>query len=183
MKRFNVFVPVKPYVKRFLEINYGDPVNFINHPREHDFLKRMLHKPDFLKDYMYHEEFQRLTTTVTVLISQNDFYRYGWQLSKSDTVRFGKHFEYQTKQLMRSIVGNYISFGIPLMMAIEMFQIRYHMEEEYWPFDAIKKDFYRFQQRHNISFKDFAFNHLENLILKTLADADIISNKGAFIPD
>ena len=32
--KFNITVPVKPYVKRFLENNYGNPVDFRNHPRE-----------------------------------------------------------------------------------------------------------------------------------------------------
>jgi hypothetical protein len=36
----------------------------------------------------------------------------------------------------------YASFGVPVEKGINMFQERFNLEEEYWPYDSIKKDFY-----------------------------------------
>lgn len=172
---FIVSVQVKPYVKRFLENNYGNPVNFNCHPREKEMFKRMLKKPNHHHDSMYKKEFCLHTQTVEILISDRDFYRHGWELSKTDSISFGKHFEKNAKWLMRSVVSTYISFGVPINIAIEKFQTRLNMEEEYWPYDSIKKDFFRFKLSHEIDFNQFAFQHLERLILHNMSNVGAIT--------
>ncbi|MEI7829350.1 MAG: hypothetical protein WCI31_06255 [Prolixibacteraceae bacterium] len=172
---FNVTVQVKPYVKRFLENNYGDPVNFNCHPREKEMFKRMLKKPNFYYDNMYKKEFCLHTVTVEILISDRDFYRHGWELTKTDSISFGKYFEKNAKWLMRSVVGTYISFGMPINIAIEKFQCRFNMEEEYWPFDSIKKDFFRFKLSHQIDYNQYAFHHLERLILCNMLNVGAVT--------
>jgi len=177
--KFISIIPVKTYVKRFLENNYGDPVDFSSHPNENIRLKRMLTKPNYHCDTIYDKRSLNSKTLpfVSVLISSAEYYRYGWQLSKTDIARFNKHYELQAKQLMRSVVGNYISFGTPIQAAIEKFQERYHMEEDYWTFEAIKKDFYRFKLTNEIDFKGYAYDHLERLLLKTLINTKSISKQ------
>lgn len=175
--KFFAVIPVKSYVKRFLENNYGNPVDFSSFPKENARLKRMLTKPVFCYDSMYSEKSVKRSFFISVLISPVEYYRYGWKLSKTDVVSFNKHYEMQAKQLMRSVVGNYVSFGIPINKAIEKFQTRYHMEEDYWSFEAIKKDFYRFKIEYNLDCKDFAYDHVERIILKTLIDSKIISHQ------
>ena len=173
---FNVTVQVKPYVKRFLENNYGDPVNFNCHPREKEMFKRMLKKPNYDNDHKYTRELCLHTHSVEILISDRDFYRHGWELTKTDAVSFGKHFEKNAKWLMRSVVSTYISFGVPINTAIEKFQTRFSMEEEYWPFESIKKDFFRFKLTHDIDFNSFAFQHLERLILCNMSNVGAVTS-------
>jgi len=175
--KFFAVIPVKSYVKRFLENNYGDPVDLSSYPNENILMKRMLTKPAFTYDSFYNLRPSVSKDFVSVLISSAEYYRYGWQLSKTDTIRFNKHYEIRAKQLMRMVVGNYISFGVPIFTAIEKFQSRFHMEEEYWPYESIKKDFYRFKTSNEINFKDFAYDHLDRLILKTLVDSKIIGQR------
>lgn len=175
--KFNISVPVKPYVKRFLENNYGNPVDFRYHPRENEMFKRMLKKPDYHKDHMYKNELFKQTNTVEITISDRDFYRHGWELSKTDIVSFGKHFEHNAKWLMRSIVSTYISFGIPINIAIVKFQTRFELEEEFWPFDSIKKDFFRFKVNNEIDFNQYAYQHLERLILINMSMAGAITQR------
>ncbi|HEY5511411.1 MAG TPA: hypothetical protein VIK10_10325 [Prolixibacteraceae bacterium] len=172
-----VEIPVKSYVKRFIDNNYGDPVNFSRHPRERELFMRMLKKPANYNDHKYPNDSVRLCRTVEVPISDRDFYRHGWELSKTDIVSFGKHFERNAKWLMRSVVGTYISFGTPIQDAIQKFQLRFNMEEEYWPFDSIKKDFFRFRLDNAIDYNQFAFQHLERLILCNMCDAGAMTQK------
>jgi hypothetical protein len=171
--RFNVTVPVKPYVKKFLINNYGDPVKFIGHPRENEMFSRMLKRPYNCKDYMYKNEFFLHTENVFVSISEFDFYHYGWEISRSDIISFGKYFEQHAKWLMRTVIGTYISFGTPLNLAIFKFQNNFSLEEEFWPFESIKKDFDRLKVQNKASSTEFAFNHLERLILLNMSKIGI----------
>ena len=172
--KFNITVPVKPYVKRFLENNYGNPVDFRNHPRENEMFKRMLKKPTYDNDHKYKTDLCKQSHAVEIAISDRDFYRHGWELTKTDIVSFGRHFERNAKWLMRSVVSTYISFGIPINVAIITFQTRFQLEEEFWPFDSIKKDFFRFKVNNEIDFNQFAYQHLEKLILVNISDAGAI---------
>jgi hypothetical protein len=173
--KFVVTVPVKSYVKRFLENNYGNPVDFKNHPRENEMFKRMLKKPCIDEECKYNDEIQKYCCFVEIQIADRDFYRHGWELSKTDIISFGKHFEYRAKMQMRNIVSSYVSFGAPVYIAIERFQTRFNFEEEYWPFDSIKKDFFRFARNNEIDFNKYAFQHLEQLILINMASAGIVT--------
>ena len=62
--KFIVTVPVKPYIKRFLENNYGNPVDFRSHPRENEQFKRMLKKPNYDVEHKYKNEWGVHTHTV-----------------------------------------------------------------------------------------------------------------------
>ena len=177
--QFNVSVPVKPYVKRFLEINFGNPVDFRNYPRENEMFRRMLRKPDTAVEHMYPGEMTKLTQQVEVFISEREFYRHGWELTKTDVVSFGKYFEKQTKFLMRSVVSTYVSFGMPIDRSIQEFQRRYQMEEEYWPFDSIQKDFYRMRKNEDLQLEEFAYQHLDKLIRINMSNVGIITPFGA----
>jgi hypothetical protein len=162
---FNVFIPVKPYVKRFVENNYGCPANFHGHPRENEMFRRMLKKPCHDMDHKYIPEMEKQSVKLEVALSDRDFFRSGWEMSKTDT-----------KWLMRSVVSTYISFGMSELQAITKFQTRFNMEEEYWPLDSIKKDFYRFKSTNDIDFNHYAFQHLEKLILVNMCTAGAVTN-------
>ena len=81
--KFNITVPLKPYIKRLLENNYGNPVDFRNYPRENEMFKRMLKKPNLEKYLMYRKELCLHIHMIEIVISERDFYRHGWELSKT----------------------------------------------------------------------------------------------------
>ena len=172
--KFNVSVPCKRYVKRFIENNYGSPVNFSKHPRENEMFRRMLIKPCYENECKYTTELLRQTEIVEIVVSDHDFYRYGWELTKTDIVSFGKHFENRAKLLMRTVVGIYCNFGMPVNTAIATFQSRFHMEEDYWPLETIQKDFYRLRECSTIDVNAIAYQHIERLIKINFANAGII---------
>lgn len=125
--KFDITVSAKPYVKQFLENNYGNPVDFRNHPRENEMFKRMLKKPSYDNDNNCKNELCKQSHAVEIAISNRDFYRHGWVLSETDFVSFGRHFEQNANGLIRSIVSTYISFGIPINIAIVKFQERFQL--------------------------------------------------------
>jgi hypothetical protein len=104
-EKFVVTLPVKPYVKRFIEINYGFPANFSSNPDVNKFFLSLLKKPDTSKDKRYSEQLFNYTALMEVAISQHDFYHYGWELTRTDIIAFGQYFEEKAKFMMRSFVG------------------------------------------------------------------------------
>ena len=125
--KFNITVPAKPYIKQFLENNYGNHVDFRNHPRENEMFKRMLKKPNYYNDHKYKNELCKHSDALEIAISNSDFYRHGWELSVTEIFSFCRHFERSAKWLMRSILSTYISFGIPINIAFVKFQARFHL--------------------------------------------------------
>ena len=166
---------MKPYVKRFLENNYGNPVDFHKHPRENELFRRMLRKPCHDNEHKYRNELNKQMSTVEIKISDHDFYRYGWELSKTDIISFGKYFEKNAKWLMHTVVSTYVAFGTPIYIAIANFQTRFQMEEEYWSYESIQKDFYRLRDNHEIDLNKYAYTHLERLILINMSHAGAVT--------
>jgi hypothetical protein len=150
MSKFLVKFPCKPYVKRFLEVNYGDIDNIDSN------------KPvDFSKDRALYSEFQqklklnkslrydlrysnlaldRYSEEIDVKISQDDFYRYGWELSKTDIIYMNSLFESRCKLLMYTVVGAHVAAGMTLSGSIDYFQDKYYFPEDIWQKESIYKD-------------------------------------------
>ena len=174
-QKFTITIPVKPYVKRFLEFNYGLPVSFNGDPPAHKLFQNFLRKPYTTDDKKYPDTICTYTELVEVVISEHDFYRYGWELTKTNIVAFGKYFENRTKVMMRSVVGVNVGLGIPINKSIEKFQNRFLFDEEVWKYEAIKKDFYRNGQVEIIDFNNEIFKKIEKIILRNLYDLGTVS--------
>lgn len=173
--KFTVSVPVKSYVKRFLEINYGLPVDFTQSPSCHKFFQDLLRKPDISQERKYPDNICTYTDTIEVVISEHDFYRYGWELTKTNTVAFGKRYEDRAKMMMRSIVGVNVGLGLPINKSINKFQERFHYNEDVWSYETIKKDFYRHGKVDVVDFDNEIFNKIEKIILRNLYDLGTVS--------
>ncbi len=167
---FTVQVPVKKYVKKFIEMNYGDPVNFSNFPDENRLFQSMLYKPTRTRDSWINESFKHYPEILEIPINEYDFYRYGWELTKTDIIIFGKYYETRAKFFMRTFVSIYHSLGFPFQMSIKRFQETFNFSEDDWTLEAIKKDFYRHGQKQKIDFNQEIYNKIETLILYNLSD-------------
>jgi hypothetical protein len=110
-----------------------------------------------------------------VWISEDDFYRYGWQLSKTNVVIFGKHFEYRAKFFMRATVGVYSGLGLPIFKGIQKFQKTFNFSEEDWRYDSLKKEFYRHDKKMIVDFDNEIFRKIEYLILEHLSELGTIA--------
>ena len=176
-KPFVVSVPVKPYVKRFLEINFGLPVEFANHPKHNEKFLSLLRKPSFHRDKQISNTFFMYSETVDILISEHDFYKYGWQLTKTNIVAFGSYYEDCSKLMMRSIVGTMVSIGLPVNKSILRFQQQFQFTEDIWSYESIKKDFYRKGHNNILDFNNEIFNKISTIIMRNLSDFGTISKR------
>lgn len=173
--KFYIKIPVKPYVKRFMELNYGNPISFHSSPADYSLFRELL-RDSRRYDSKYPEFLCTYSDYVTVLLSERDFYRHGWDLTKTNIIRFGTHFELKVKTMMRSFVGVYHGLGLPIYVAINKFQERFYFDEEVWPYQSIKKDFYRNGTRSNVDFDNVIFSKIEKIVVTNLYRQGTISH-------
>ena len=168
-QKFTVKIHVKPYVKRFLEINYGNPIDFSQNPKSHQFFQSLLCKSNVASGK--EKEISSFYRDVVVVeITEHDFERYGWEVSKANVVQFNRFFEKQAKLLMRNMIGVNAALGVPVKVAIERFQSRFRFDEDTWNAEAIKKDFYRHGKLNTVDFTGEIFNKIEKIVLQNLYD-------------
>lgn len=171
-----ITIQVKPYVKRFLEINFGNPADFTYDRQAYRMLRDCLRKQSTRYDRKYKDDLYFHGDKIDILISEDDFYRFGWEITKTDTINFGRFFEERAKALMRSMVGVYISLGLPFNISINRFQEQFSFSENEWTYESIKKDFYRNGTYSKVDFDVEIYRKIEKIVLVNLYDQGTISH-------
>lgn len=174
---FTIQIPVKPYVRKFLETNFGNPVNFNGHPEDIEFFNRMVSKKCQRWDSKIPDALFVNLDLVDILISEDFLYRYGWEMTKTNTIRFGKHYEIRVKVFMRMFIGTATACGMQLRQSIRKFQSLYEFSEDDWNYEAIKKDFYRHAPKTVIEFDTQISQRIEKILLENLYGAGTISHQ------
>jgi len=77
--------------------------------------------------------------------------------------------------MMRSIVGTMISVGLPVNKSILRFQNQFGFIEDIWPYETIKKDYYRRGHNHIVDFNNEIFDKITKIIMQNLSDFGTIS--------
>ena len=107
---FFLELPVKPYVKQYIVLNYGNPANFSSNKFINDRFRKCLTKPSRRNNPVYEKTaFCKYSESIKIILTQDDFYRYGWELSPTDIISFGKLMEHQAKFLMRNMISFYMT--------------------------------------------------------------------------
>ncbi|MCX6231116.1 MAG: hypothetical protein NTZ33_06190 [Bacteroidetes bacterium] len=172
-----VSLPVKPYVKRFLELNFGDPVDLKKDKKLYNYFRRCLTKPRLTYDKTRCAEISNYyNENAGIVISEDDFYRYGWELSKTDVVAFGREIEANAKFFMKNIVSFYCSH-MEFSRSVRYFQEKYGFTEDIWQYDSIVKDFQRNGLKFKVEFSKEITEKIEKIILLNLSDKRTISTK------
>lgn len=147
--RFACFIPVKPYVKRFLLVNFNAPdykwselVNLSVDRELQEAFKSRLVKDCNQWDKRY-SELKRYAEQIAVEISKDDFYRYGWSLTPTDCVSFGQIVERRIKSIMYVFVDIRVAMGADISTAIREFMQEFGFSEYDWKYDSIRKTYYR----------------------------------------
>jgi len=176
--KFLINVKTKPYIKRYVQLTYGLPADFTNHPKINKDIKRCLRKPDSRYEKTYENRLCSYTESLPIFISQDDFYRYGWELTRTDTVYFGKIFEHDIKFNMHIMVTTFIGVGMTTKKAISEYQRISGLEEEYWSYESIKKEYYRKNPNPKISYFTPIVNRLQEIFMGALSlKRDNVLNK------
>lgn len=174
--KFNINIPCKSYTKRYLELNYGEPVDFTRdntiYPSFRDKLKRQSTRHDNAYSML-----AKYNTTVDVKITEDDFYTYGWELTPTEIVRFNKDIEGRAKLFMYLIVSTRISFGMNVTDAVRYFQERFGFSEEIWPVESIVKDCQRNLTVHKNEVIDNVSDLIDKIIIEKLSVYGTIFHK------
>lgn len=138
---FTIKIPCKTYSKHYLEMRFGDPVNLVRDKVLYRQLILSLHK----KSNKYRKRYESLafsnySQSVTIVIKRNDFYRHGWDLTRTEIVEFNQVVEIRAKELMKSYIAPRIAVGYNWVDAITEFQQEYGFIEDIWSFEAIRKE-------------------------------------------
>lgn len=135
----NATISVKPHIKQFLVTQCGYPIDLKQMPELWDFFKKCLVKPTFHQDSKsigdYSEE-------IMITISDDLFYRHGWYLSKTDTVKFNKKVDNFIKLLSRQYISIHVAFGTKQTTAARNFLDVFDFGSTLDP-DSMAKDYYR----------------------------------------
>ena len=176
-RMFTLQLQTKPYVHHFLVSNFGDPADFSSDQRLLSLYRRCLRKPAarFTKKYKP-LRLVKYTAQSRLIISEDDFYRHGWEMSKVNTIYFGRELENRAKFLMRSVVSVYMAF-MSQKDAILLFQENFGYTEEVWSFDSIRKDYFRNGPQQRIDFRSEITEKTERIVMENLSDLGTISRK------
>lgn len=175
-KKFVISIPVKPYTYWFIEKNFGDPADFTNHDDHMKFLTGLLEKPDASYDNTHYRQLHNYTSEIQVYIGDSEFYHYGWELSRTNIVKFQRRFELLAKLYMRTFIGVFNGLGFPINTSINKVRSSFGISEDDWKTDNIKKDFYRNGHKVQIDFEDEISRKISNLLLQNLSDLGTISS-------
>ncbi len=171
---FTIELPTKPYVKQFLELNYGFPVDLKQDRVLYLNFRRCLKKPNKRYDYKRKNIPSLYSEVARIVISEDDFYRYGWELTRTDIISLGKEFEERAKFFMRNILSLYMNL-MSKKDSIYKFQSRFGFSEEIWSYESIKKDFDRNGPKVRADINSILANKFEKIFLENLSDLGTIS--------
>lgn len=164
-----VSILTKSYVFHYLSLKYGNPANISCNPELYSLFRRCLIKPNKRFESNYRVLSPNIySKEAKIIISEDDFYRYGWEISNTDIVAFGKTVEAEVKKFMRATVAAY-EIAVPQKTAIIQFQEDYGFSEDIWSFEAIKKDYYRSNASYGKNILSEIFNKIKEKSLENMS--------------
>ncbi|WP_099463377.1 hypothetical protein [Parabacteroides provencensis] len=146
---FTVTLPCKPYVKCFIEQNYGKPVRFYRDKGVMVIVRLLLMRNSKNLEYRPINK-EVYPEVLTFQINEKDYEHYGCYLSNQAIMDLNKYFESKVKTLMRSWCASQHSFGMPAVECVNAFQSKFGFPEHIWKFESIYKDC----QRNNVFEKE-----------------------------
>ncbi|MFA6483723.1 MAG: hypothetical protein WCW62_14170 [Bacteroidales bacterium] len=177
-----IVIPCKPYVKQFLIQNFGYPVNFYSVANPYTYLFRTyLHLPDDPEGQAQVKRGKRpkpkvkpsftnseLDVPVEFVISDHDFYRYGWEMDPIHITALNTIFEQAAKLFMRTSITIDTAISGSQATSIRRFQDRYGYPDEIWNFQSIKKDLDRNTIRQEIGFDTEIYDKVQKILMHNL---------------
>lgn len=145
---FTAEIPVKPYIKQYLEYNFGRPAHLTREKSIGKYLFELLERERRDRD----KEYKGYTAVVTVRISEDIHIRHGSFLTKTNIINFNSFLEDHIKALMCIHVDAVIEGmtardkKVKISEAIEMFQEKFGFTEQTFGFETIKKAYYRYRK-------------------------------------
>ncbi len=115
------------------------------------------------------------THLVEFVISETDFYTYGWMLKPIQIAAINACFEQNVKGFMRTSIMVDFAISGSMSDSIRRFQNNYGYSEEIWSYESIKKDLYRHSDYQKISFHSEIYTKIQKIVTVQLSDLGTIS--------
>lgn len=174
-----MIIPCKPYVKAYLLANFNRPdedwpeiVNFADDKVLHDYFLSLLKKGE--ERYDSRLKGTRYTAQVSIEITYDQFQRYGWMLTLTDTVKFNTLLERRVKQMLYFFVGTLHVTGLPLMECVRRFRTATKISEWDWDTDSIRKDLQRHLTFDTTAYEEF-LRKIEEKVWSTMSEVGTIT--------
>ena len=174
---FSLQIPCKPYVRHYLVQNFGHPVNLYQGDNPFlPLLKLLLNSQKRDKYPARKLSAQIYSQSVSILLSEDDFLRVGFDLSRIGAIVFNKEVERSFKHMMHVIVAINFTFYGNLETAIDRFTLDFDIPEDTWPHESIRKDFMRHAAVHRFNFKNTISENLTKIFLTQLSEIGTVGN-------
>lgn len=171
---FSIEVPVKPYVKSYLENNCGSPADLAQLPAVYPDFINYLKNPTQRSEATLVCNFPEM---IRIIVPKDVFYRHGWELTKTDIIAFNSKVEGMVKMSSRQFIGIHKAIGIPVAVSIREYQDLFGFNEDSFPFETIKKDFDRHGHKSSIRILKNLKEEITHILLASLSDFGTISKK------
>lgn len=185
-KRYIVYVMVAPYVARYLIDNFG-----VNDPEVRNLID--IHGDAGMMAFFTPRIRQRRydrrlgerktqgfrTAKVGIAVSPSSFSRHGWALSATDEAAFARMLELRCQGMLLTYLQAHYMVGGSVADAIQSFYKTFHMNDELWPYDSIRKIWNRnVDKTTKQTLKNEIFVKLRHQTLVQLSNFGTITEKG-----
>ena len=109
-------------------------------------------------------EFNPPDVPVEFVLSDHDFYNYGWEMHPLHVRALNTTFEQSAKLFMRTCITIDTLMSGSLAASIRRFQDRYNYPEDVWSFQSIKKDIDRNTNRIEIDFDTDIYEKIQKIL-------------------
>lgn len=147
---FTMTFPCKPYTRVFIEQNYGRPVRFYKDKGVMTLLRLGLTRKDTHNNHLLLSS-EVYCDNVTFFLSEDDFNRYGEELTYNSILFLNQLFEDKAKKMMLAWCSSQYAYGMKPFDTIKLFQEQFGYPEHIWKFESI----YKHCQRNNAFKKEY----------------------------
>lgn len=187
---FVVWVHVAPYVRQYLLQNfrvkctqYADLVDIRRDPQLNLLFTSRLQKPAFRREKALDAAGcnSRRPCRIPLLISREQFTRYGWALSMTDEATLCRVLEVRCRTILLTYLSSlYYIYG-NLARCIEIFYRRFHFDDDTWPTDSIRKIWLREHHTSKKTLKNDFLQKIDEIVLANLSKNGTITSQGLTI--
>jgi hypothetical protein len=138
-------IPTKKYIKQYLTVKYGLPATLTRKELEGAFLYELIEDPRSDRD----SESGTFNHILTVQLPERVLMRKGFYLTPTQLSNFNSWMARFIKLEMRKHVDLLLRANpnMEIREAIYDYQKQYDLHDDFFPFDSIKKDYYRYRLR------------------------------------
>lgn len=161
---FSITFPCKPYTRVFIEQNYGKPVRFYKDKGVMTLVRLGLSRKDRHNNHLTPST-KVFSDEVTFYLTEDDYNRYGGELTYNSILFLNQLFEDRTKKMMLAFCSAQYTYGMKPFDTISLFQEKFGFTEQIWKFESI----YKHCQR-NTAFKKTYRQEMQEKISKIVLE-------------